>query len=434
MGRRPPEGYTVPENANQGDDAFIGYPRRWSYYNGDGASWWQDDYLAGSRGTFSVDHLGLDLYPPSWVYRVLPFPVANGFFHAEVLLVAGVSMYLLLLQLRFTWLAAVYGGILFMLNGHFIVWPGAFSLPAILGLIPLMIFGFERYRESRAPPYLLIPAACFALQIYLAYVPGWIVSGGVLAIYGAVRLTPELWRRDLRQFSADAGAYLGAAVVGVLLGAYSLPPSLAIAADSSYQQDRAFGLQRAGAENAWTYLFPDYWGTEGAAAGAYLAPWGDYPGLITYFAISAVPLAAVGLWSMRRSWVGWFTAGVLTFCISQIYGIPPLSEIAHLPGFKQTAAFRWNIGLPLVVAILAPVGLTVLMRPAPRERRTRLALIAIGVAATGVLSGLLLVVLRDDAATMRLITRRPGVVPDLFAGVGTTFALDPPTSIANWRC
>jgi hypothetical protein len=222
----PPENFHAPSNANQGDDAFISYPRRFAFYHEPGTSGWQDDYLAGTRSTFSVDHLGLDFYPPSWFYHMLAFPVANGFFHAAVLLVAGLSMYLLLWQLRLPWLAAVYGGMLFMLNGHFVVWLGAFTLPAILGLIPLMIFGFERHREKRNPLYLLIPATCFAIQVYLAYVPGWVVTGVILAMYGTIRTMPAVFRRDFRTMVGDSAAYVAPAMVGLLLAAYALIPTM----------------------------------------------------------------------------------------------------------------------------------------------------------------------------------------------------------------
>src|SRR3972149_1820452 len=49
-----PPCFVGPSNANQGDDAFLYFPRRSALFRGDtGSSWWQDDYLAGGRNTFS---------------------------------------------------------------------------------------------------------------------------------------------------------------------------------------------------------------------------------------------------------------------------------------------------------------------------------------------------------------------------------------------
>lgn len=410
----PPKGFVAPQNANQGDDAFLYYPRRYSYYEQTGASWWQDQYVASARNTFSNDFIGLDYYPVSWVYRLLPFPIANGFFHAGILLAAAVSMYLLLWQLKLPWLSRVYGGMLFMLNGHFMVWLGAWILPAMLGLVPLMIFGFERYRETRHRPYLLIPAVCFAIQIYIAYIPAWVVTGGVLGMYGMVRLAPIVWKRDVRRTVATIAGYASAGALGLGLAAYSLVPSIASAVSSTYQQDRLFGLQRAGLENAWTLLFPNYWGTESVAGGLYLAPWGAYPSLTTYFGITAAPLAIIGLWVARRAWTTWFAAAMLAFSLSQIYGIPPLSELAHLPGLKQTAAFRWNFCVPFAVALLAPSGLSALLQHRPdRPERLRLAAAAAAVAIVGVASVIVLSIVHHDSATFRLITEKQGLIPSL---------------------
>jgi hypothetical protein len=191
---------SAPENANQ-ETMPSSATRVDDYYNqSDG--WWADDYLAGKRATSSVDYLGLDFYPVSWVYRLLPFPVANGLSTRGCCLSPACPCTLLLWQLKLPWLARVWGGTLFMLNGHFIVWLGAWPLPGILGLVPLMIFGFERHRETRQHLYLLIPAVCFAMQIYMAYIPGWVVTGGVLGIYGLVRVAPLLWRREVRGHKA----------------------------------------------------------------------------------------------------------------------------------------------------------------------------------------------------------------------------------------
>ena len=407
-----PQGYSGPGNVNQGDDAFLYYPRRAAVFEGDtGTSWWQDDYLAGARNTFSNDFLGLPFYPPAWAYEVMPFDVANGVVHLSVLLVAGIGMYLLLTQLRLPPIAAAYGGMLFMFTGHFIVWLGAVSLPAIVGLVPLLIYGFERYREKREPVYLLIPALCLAGQIYLGYVPAWVVTGIVLCIYGAVRLGPSLWRRSAREVTQHAAAYGGAAVVGVLLAAYALVPSVASALSSEYQGDREFGLQDISLENAWTYLFPNYWGDSDEPGGLFLARDGDYPNLIAYFGITAVPLAVLGLWRTWGTWVFWFVAAVLVFSVSQIYGIEPLKSLAHLPGLRQTHNMRWNFGVALSVAILAPFGMAALLEGIPRWR-TRLSLaFAVGallaVAGAAVLS---LALFREDAVTWRLITEGRGVI------------------------
>src|SRR3972149_1728455 len=96
-----PPRFVGPSNANQGDDGFLSCPRRSALVRGaPGASWWQADFPGGGPSTFSTDFVGPVFCPPAWAYHILPFEIANGVFHAAVLLVAGISMYLLLWQLR----------------------------------------------------------------------------------------------------------------------------------------------------------------------------------------------------------------------------------------------------------------------------------------------------------------------------------------------
>ncbi len=407
-----PPGFQSPSNPLQSDDAFIYHPRRHSLYSDDGTgfSWWQDDYLAGSRNTFSNDFLGLEFYPPAWAYYVLPFHIANGVFHVSILLVAGVAMYLLLCELRAPPPAAVYGALLFMLNGHFIVWLGAWPLPAILGLIPLMIFGFERHRRLRQPLYLLIPAACLAMQIYIAYVPGWVVTGGVLVIYGLIRLALSIWRREYGGALRQAGAYVVASVLGLLLATYSLLPSVSSALASDYQADRQSGLGKVPWKDAVTYLFPDYWGSPEIPA--WIGPGGNYPEWIAYFGVSTVPLVLIGMWRLQRGWAVWFALGILVFALSQVYGLEPLKSLAHVPGLRQTAAARWHYGVPLATSILAALGMYSLLEGdiPPRSRRFLAATVAAAMM-LGIVFVVWLRLFRGDGDSWRLITEGRGLVP-----------------------
>ncbi|MEO7665693.1 MAG: hypothetical protein ABIU97_01495, partial [Dehalococcoidia bacterium] len=418
-----PDDFEGPDNPYQSDDTFIGYPRRLAYYNGEEAYPWQDEYLTGTPATYSIDLFGLKYYPPAVFYKLLSFPVANGFFHAAVLLVAGMSMYFLLRQLRLIWLPAVYGGLLFMLTGHFVVWLGAFVLPAALGLVPLSILGFERFRETRNVLWLLIPAVCFTVQISFGYIPAWIIAGGILAIYGIIRAVPAVWNRDWRALLRDVGSYAGAAGIGALLGAHALLPIIDITAESTYQQNRAAGLIHIPIENAWVFLFPDFFGSPRSWIGAQ----GNYPEWVAYIGITAVPLVVVGFWSLRRSWIAWFAIAVLVFCAAQIYGIPPLKELAHLPGLKQVNPLRWFFGFGLVASIIAPFGLAHLLDgiASPVHRRRLLAAATAMVALAGIVAVFGLWLERRDSANWQLIIEhrhlipRPGDLPDHLSSAST---------------
>lgn len=371
---------------------------------------WQPSHLSGTPTSFPTDFLGYAFYPPTWLYLFLPFHIANSAFHLVVLFVAGVGMYLLLGQLRLPRLSSVYGALLFMLNGHFIVWLGAIGLAAILGLVPVIIFGFERYQERRQPLYLAIPAACLAMQFYLGYAPGWVVTGGVLTIYGLVRLAPLVWERQFAAALRQLGIYGATVGVGVLLAAYALIPTITSSLASDYQTERSAGLDNLTLENAWTYLFPDYWGTPREPV--WFNPIGNYPEWVAYFGITAAPLALIGLWQLRRSWAAWFAVGVLIFTAAQVYGIPPLNAVAHLPGLRQTASTRWHYGVPLAVSFLAPLGMACLLadRPSAAARRL-LAAGVVGAMALALASVGLLRAYHDDTNMWRFISNGDGLVP-----------------------
>jgi len=419
-----PDGYKGPSNPYQSDDAEIFYPRRADLYEGDtGDSWWQDDYLSGGRNGFFVDALGLQFYPPAWVFYVLPLPVANSLYGMLALLAAGLSMYALLWQLRLPWLASVYGAVAYAFNGHFIVWTGHAYLPAQLGLVPLTLFGFERYRETRQALWLLVAAACIAVVVYIAYIPGWIVMGVVLVIYGLVRLAPLAAAGKTREWLGLAGVYVGTGLLGLGLSAYALIPSVVSAAESSYQTGRSFGLGFYPLEFAWTYMFPDFWGS----FRHWMGPVGNPPEAIGYAGVSAIPPALLGLWRIRQkaAWLGWFSVGVLAFSAAQVYGIPPLKEFAHLPGIKQVTAGRWIYGLNLTAALLAASGVALLLdKDVPPRTRRALAVATGGLAVLGLLAVMVVYLGQRWDANWAAVTEGQGAVAapwDLVADGSTPF-------------
>jgi hypothetical protein len=415
-----PDGFS-PQNPYQTDDAAIFYPRRYALYNDTGDSWWQDDYMAGDRSGFLIDQLGLQFYPPAYAYGLLPFEVANTVYPMAILLAAGIGMYLLLWQLKFPWLSRMLGAVLYMFNGHFIVWLGHAHLPASFSVVPLMLFGFERFREDRQPAWLLVPAACIAILVYIAYVPAWTVTGAVLVSYGAVRIAPALYARRLKEALSEIAVYAATGVTGLLLSAYALLPSLTSAADSSYQTGRLQGLGHFPLEAAWTNLFPEYWGSETF----WFGPMGNPPEVLGYVGISVVPLAIAGLWHLRRHWVGWFSLCMIVFAVSQVYGISPLKEVAHLPGIKQVTAGRWLFVTNFAVALLAPAGIAALLnQDLPARERRRLAAIAGAVLAIALVAVAVLWLDRRDGQSWDWMTEGYGLVTSpwsLIESEGTPF-------------
>src|SRR5438270_990383 len=209
-----PPGFQHASNPLRADDTYIGMPRRVAVVADllrYGVRLWQDHTFAGSPNTLPLGLGGL-FYPPALGFLVLPPGWANTIVMISALLVGGICMYFLLGQLTERRDARLFGSAAWMLNGYFIVWLGATSLPLQFAVLPLLLLLATRFLAGGAA----LDGVCFALVLgwtfFLSYPPGNLVESVLLTLYVGCVLVQSPARLALPVVKLAAFGLLGLAI------------------------------------------------------------------------------------------------------------------------------------------------------------------------------------------------------------------------------
>lgn len=368
-----PTWYQAPSNHLRWDDASKFYPSRVNLVRNflrDGMTFWQTDHLFGTPNRPTLHRYQLLLYPPLWLFFLLPFNLANTLVHILNLYIAAVSMWLLLREHGLKPAPALAGALVFMLNGFFVVWMSAYSLAAMLALLPLALWLFERLVRRPGLGYALILALVLTWQFYLGYPPGSIVFLFLFGLYGLVSLI-RLWAKargaGVRQVIGPLGLAL---VLTIGLSAFYLLPALQQLAGSEYMVSRTL---RGSHSIPWQFLlgflFPDFWGNPTHVMGDVWVEIWNYCEVIAYWGVVALVLAVFGLFSSRkRGGIYAYAVLALILALSMGYGVWPFSYLRYLPGISGANPTRWHFGIVLAGTLLAALGFEHLMDLRPSQR------------------------------------------------------------------
>lgn len=357
-----PPSFTAGKNPLRSDEAILYYPRRWSLVqdlqNGR-FSVWQDDYLSGYRRTFANDFIGMFAFPPSWLFFLLPFTLANDLFHISIPLFAMLFMYRFLKEERLGMWPSILGALLYGFNGHLIIWLTAFPLSAIFALTPLALLFTAKLERTSNQWFALGLAITLAVQMYLAYIPAWLISHWFLALFILVKLISQLRTRHWRTTLVHVMWYGVAGIAALGLAAFALMPTLSDTFASSYLRNRTTGLDARPLEHVASLVFPNIWGNPTRTA--WLGSGGNFAEWVGYFGVTAVPFALAGLALRWRHSLTCYAVAVGTLCGGMVYGIWPVTLFREVPGIVQIATGRWFIGFGLAASILAAQGLEALL-------------------------------------------------------------------------
>jgi len=350
---RPP-GFQHASNPLRADDTFFGLPRRVAVASDIlrfGVRLWQDHTFAGTPNTLPLG-LGSLTYPPALSFFVVPAGWANTIVMISALLLAGVCMYLLLGLLTPSRGARLFGSVAWMLNGYFIVWLGATTLPLIFAVLPLLMFLATRFLEGRGALYGVGVAVLIGWTFFLSYPPANFVEAVLLALYvGCV------WARSPRQLSWPVLKLAGFGLLGAGIGAL---PVLTISSELTHLLNSGYRPPRAPLSlgNLQTFLFPNTYGSpvQGDWHGL-----GNYSENIAYPGGAALLSAGVGALAgrarlLREPLLAFaVVAGLLSLVAA--YGLSPLGRgFDNLPLLNSVVPARWQVGIDLAVAILACEG------------------------------------------------------------------------------
>ncbi|HKG02610.1 MAG TPA: YfhO family protein [Conexibacter sp.] len=327
---------------------------------------------------------------PLWV---LPFTYAFGVVAALKLWAAAFGTYLLARELRLGFLPGLLAGIAFGFCSMNIMWLMPEAVPAVVVMLPWMLWLVERLARGSGGIGSAIGLACVTAAALGGGHPGTqvhvLVAAGVYALLRAAfareRAPPERLK--------TLGLTLGSLVVGIGLIAVLLIPEIVsshgtvgtLARRSGHGEYSLPGLDRMPFGMIRTPLFPDWWGRPSGLETADSPLHSinlNYEERTFYAGVVALLLAAIGLTNraaLRRQ-APFLILGGLGLAIA-LHAPGLWWLVTHLPALQLVENQRLHFVFELAIAVLAAFGLqAVLERPQERGRQLAVALAGIGVA------------------------------------------------------
>jgi Bacterial membrane protein YfhO len=307
---------------------------------------WNPHILAGAP--FLANAQSALLYPPNFLYYLLPVPVAWAVCLFIRMFACALFMTLFVRSIGGTKTGSIVSGIVYSSCGFMTAWQGQALGDAAIWL-PLICYSIVRLRGYPSKRNIVLTAFAFAMPILAGHPETTAHS----ALVGSA-LVAVLWntdRRFLRYFATAAVLAIGLAAVQIfptvewlreLGNQFETPwPTLGV-----HQAQGLFSRDILSSPNSAGISIP-----EGAA----------YLGMLTLLAASLAPLHR-----SRRYVVFLIAVSVVAMMIA--YTIPPVSWIvAHAPYLKSMKNGRFIFVASFGIAAMAGLGISVL-----QERETAL--------------------------------------------------------------
>ena len=207
-------------------------------------------YLGGMQGA--------QLYPPNWIFLILPLAVAINWSIALHVFAIGVFMFLWMKQRGLTASASFLGGTMVMFSGAFFSHIFAGHLPQLctMSWAPLIFCSIDALLRTRRVTWLLVGMFGVAMQILAGFPQYLFYTAIIAALYTTVRLLGDWnWRVAL----AFVGIYLG----GALLASAQLLPAIQTTHETTRSLRLPFNFASMVAfppENFVTLLAPNIFG------------------------------------------------------------------------------------------------------------------------------------------------------------------------------
>lgn len=335
--------------------------------------------LVGSGAPLLANYQTAVLYPPNWLYLIIPTSHAMGWVGMLHLIWAGLGMIVLLRALEVDRLGQGMGALAYSLSGYLVGRFGFLSITSAVAWLPWVIWAVDRLMlnpasvatQMRSAARLALIVAMLLLAGHAQTATYCLVLAGFHALWRAARDIPNVEKAVRGAAIRSLLIALGAVVLGAALAAVQLVPTLELMQNSQ----RAAGLER---EYALTYSFwpwrlltlvsPNLFGTP--AAGTYWG-FGNYWEDAVYVGLLSLVLAAR---SIQRWWAGRGGAGksslsgeVVPFYALLLIPVTILALghhtplfpwlYAHIPTFDLfQAPTRWMLLAVFALSLLAGVG------------------------------------------------------------------------------
>lgn len=342
-------------------------------------------YLAGFQSAL--------LYPPNWLYLVMPLAPAINWGIALHIWLAGYFVYLWCRHRqaepakRVGMAPAMLGGVSFMFCGPYILHAYAGHLPHLCVMVwpALLLLALERMAQGGRWSWTLLGSVAAAMMVLAGHPQYVYYTGIIFAIYVLLlALRTRFWGRLV----------VGAAVMAMGAGALSavqLLPGLDAASESlraggaSYEFASTFGLPP---ENLPTLVAPNFLGALDTVEDPRHPIANEYSGrgylweLSLFFGIVALVMAGVGIAAAPRTVTPVCVIILVALILALGKNIKPVYDALYswFPGyasFRGTAKFGYLV--VLFLTMLASLGLDALRLG--RVRGARVAMAAGGLAA-----------------------------------------------------
>ncbi len=352
----------VPSNPTRSDEVVYHQPLMTTHFSrirrGDLPEW-DPSTLSGAPAFFQGLNTGMIFSPLSVPFYLLPPHLAVTVYAPLRLLCAGVFMWIFLRSIGMGALAGLGGSLAFSLSAPLVIWLSA-PMPTVALFLPLaLLFGERVARHGRVADAAAL-GLVLGLQFTGAYLPTSLVVLVMTGAYAAWWLASAPgWR--------PTALVIGAFAVSVAIGAAVLVPTLGNLLTSP-AGSRSMADVHLPVTNLATFVMPDFFGNPTTHNWWYPGE-GNYPEFVSYLGVTTLVLAgaAAGHRPGRQRWRLGFFALAAGFVLLSMYGIPPATWIAALPGFRQMNPVRWNSALAAATAVLAAGGIQALVAPVSKE-------------------------------------------------------------------
>jgi hypothetical protein len=293
------------------------------------------------------------LYPPNWLFLVLPVPAAINWTVAMHVFAIGAFTFFWMRVRGLHPAAAFFAGVAIMFSGPYFLHVFAGHLPQLAAMTwtPLIFCAIDGLFETRKASWCLLGIFALAMQI-LAGFPQYVFYAGIIAgLYSALRLA-DRWNLEL------AAKLLSIYPGGTLLTAIQLLPAIQATGETVRGVPLPFDFASMISfppENLLTLLAPSFFGNIAAYWGrCYL--WETS----LFFSVTGLVLAIYAVIHVKRE-SRWVPLVVVLVSLLLAFGVhTPLFRFLYdwAPGFnrfRSTAKFIFPACLFL--ALLAATGL-----------------------------------------------------------------------------
>lgn len=360
-----PEGFNGLQNGMMEDIAFEFYPIRqlaWSEWRQGRVPLWNPMILGG------VPLLGADQYaifdPLNLITLPFSFSVSWLLVSMARVFMAGLGMYLFLLQLRLNTLPALFGAVTFMFSSTMMIWL-FWSHSDVTWYLPWLCWSVERLIMGR--PWRSIPTFVLAALVGGQFLAGHIeISAMVLITTSAYAVwrTLALERRNWRRVLAYLTNYGVGIIWGFAIGAVQWLPAIFTVTRSAH-----FALRQSQHQTdvvlpvayLSTWIFPNIYGNPSQGVGQYFGGhnlnYNEHAGYAGLAALLLVGWSWRGAAATKNRNIFFLLLVLIFFAICLVYAVPSLHVLAAIPPLNLVIITRFNLVICFALGVLGALGM-----------------------------------------------------------------------------